>query len=369
MHRLNPHEAEGMEMSDLCIKAGRKAYDIIMNGGFDFDSIAAYVAPAGGPRWLAASGFDLALLESGVLGRKKPVLLSGTSSGAWRFAAWPQPEPVRSYRTFMELYLKNSSYKRGDTPLFLLESMSEIVDAYIEQDAIPFALTNKKYRLAVTTARAKNLAASETKWIQQMGIGAAWLLNAMNPDYIQWLFERVVFYYGPLPPRFCLQPGFKGRAIPLNVTNFKAAILASGAIPLVIAGLKDIYGAPVGIYRDGGLFDYHLNHEYTGREGEITLFFNHQERVVPGWLDKRLKLRRPPEPILENVLMVYPSESFAGRLPGGRVPDREDFLLFIDDPATRVTNWRRAVELCAPLGEQFLEVMESGKIREVLGRL
>jgi len=356
-------------MTDLCIKAGPRAYDIIMNGGFDFDRIAAYVAPAGGPRWLAASGFDLALLESGVLGQKKPVLLSGTSSGAWRLAAWPQPEPVRSYRTFMELYLKHSSYKRGDTPRFLLESMSEIIDAYIEDDAIPFALTNKKYRLAVTTARAKNIAASETKWIQQIGIGAAWLLNAANPDYVHRLFERVVFYYGPLPPLFCLRPGFMGKAIPLNATNFKAAILASGAIPLVIAGLKDIYGAPVGIYRDGGLFDYHLNHEYTGREGEITLFFNHQERIVPGWLDKRLKSRRPPGPILENVLMVYPSESFAEKLPGGRVPDREDFLLFIDDPTTRVENWRRAVELCTPLGEQFLELVASGKIREVLGRL
>lgn len=356
-------------MSDLCIKAGPKAYEIIMDGGFDFDRIVAYVAPAGGPRWLAASGFDLALLENGVLGRKRPVLLSGTSSGAWRFSAWPQPEPVRSYRTFMELYLKHSSYRRGDTPQALLESMTEIIDAYIEDDAIPFALTNKKYRLAVTTARAKNIAASEKKWIQQTGIGAAWLLNVMNPDYVQWFFERVVFYYGPLPPRFCLQPGFKGRAIPLNVTNFKAAILASGSIPLVIAGLKDIYGAPVGIYRDGGLFDYHLNHEYTGKEGEVTLFFNHQERIVPGWLDKTLKSRLPPEPILENVLLVYPSESFAERLPGGRVPDREDFLLFIDDPATRVKNWSRAVKLCAPLGEQFLEIMESGKIRQVLGRL
>lgn len=355
-------------MNDLCIKAGPRAYEMIMNGGFDFDRIAAYVAPAGGPRWLAASGFDLALLENGVLGRKKPVLLSGTSSGAWRLAAWPQPEPVQSYRTFMELYLENSSYKLGDTPRFLLESMSEIIDNYIEDDAIPFALANKKYRLAVTTARAKNIAASEKKWIQQAGIGAAWLLNAMNPDHVHLFFERVVFYYGPLPPRFCLQPGFRGKAIPLNATNFKAAILASGAIPLVIAGLKDIYGAPVGIYRDGGLFDYHLNHEYTGKDGEMTLFFNHQERIVPGWLDKRFQSRRPPEPILENVLMVYPSESFVERLPGGRVPDREDFLLFIDDPETRVRNWRKAVELCAPLGEQFLELIESGKIRQVLGR-
>lgn len=356
-------------MSDLCVRAGRRAHEIIMDGGFNFDRIVAYVAPAGGPRWLAASGFDLALLESNVLGNKKPVLLAGTSSGAWRLAAWPQPEPIRSYRTFMELYLEHSSYRRGDTPQFLLESMSEIIDAYIEEDAIPFALANKKYRLAVTTARAKNLSAFETRWIQKTGLGMTWFLNALNPAYVHWMFERVVFYYGPLPPRFCLRPGFRGKAIPLNVTNFKAAILASGAIPLVIAGLRDIYGAPTGIYRDGGIFDYHLNHEYTNREGEITLFFNHQERIVPGWLDKRLKSRRPSGSILEDVLMIYPSEQFVTKLPGGRVPDREDFVLYIDDPATRQNNWRKAVELCASFGEQFLEMMESGKVREVLGRL
>jgi len=57
------------------------------------------------------------------------------------------------------------------------------------------------------------------------------------------------------------------------------------------------------------------------------------------------------------------------RLPGRRVPDREDFVTFIDDPETRIKNWRRAVDLCAPLGEQFLEAVASGRIREVVKML
>lgn len=72
-------------MGDLCIKAGQKTYDMIKKGDFDFDRITTYVAPAGGPRWLAASGFDLALMESGVLGRSRPVLLTGSSG----------PPPIR----------------------------------------------------------------------------------------------------------------------------------------------------------------------------------------------------------------------------------------------------------------------------------
>ncbi len=354
-------------MSQICIKAGRNAHEMIKAGGFSFDRITTYVAPAGGPRWLAASGFDLALMERAVLGRSRPVLLSGSSSGAWRLAAWLQPEPVKSYRSFLESYIK-TSYQRTDTPASILASMNEVINEYIEDDAVPFALANKRYRFAVTTARARNLAASETGLVQKLGLGFAWFFNATIPSYLRLFYERVVFYYSPLPPRFCLQQGFTGRMIPLNVTNFKAAVLASGAIPLVVAGIRDIYGAPVGIYRDGGLFDYHLNHEYTGKEGEITLFFHHQTRIVPGWLDKRLKSRRPPEHILDNVLMVVPSEDFVRGLPGSRIPDREDFITYIDDPATRMKNWREVVEKCAPLGEQFLETVESGRLREVVER-
>ncbi len=356
-------------MRDLCIRAGRKVYRVIKDGGFDLDRVTTYLAPAGGPRWLAASGFDLALLENSVLGRSKPVLLAGSSSGAWRMAAWLQPEPVKSYRTFMEAYLKDSSYQRSDTPETLLDSMRTLLDAYIEDDAVPFALAHRQYRLAVTTARAKNFAASEISFIQRLGVGSAWLFNALNPDYLRLLFERVVFYSGALPPRFCLRQDFCGKTIPLDSTNFKAAILASGAIPVVIAGVRDIYGAPRGAYRDGGVFDYHLNHEYTSREGEVTLFFNHMERIVPGWFDKGLKSRHPPAKILENVLLVHPGAGLVERLPGRRVPDREDFVTFIDDPETRIKNWRRAVDLCAPLGEQFLEAVASGRIREVVKML
>jgi hypothetical protein len=48
------------------------------------------------------------------------------------------------------------------------------------------------------------------------------------------------------------------------------------------------------------------------------------------------------------------------------VPDRDDFKTFIDHPATRIENWRQAVHLAEPLGEQFLELVESGKIRNIV---
>ena len=145
--------------------------------------------------------------------------------------------------------------------------------------------------------------------------------------------------------------------------------MASGAIPMVVAGVHDIYGAPRGVYRDGGLIDYHLTHQFAAKENDIVLFFHHQERIIPGWLDKKLVRRVPDTEALNNVLMIFPSQSFVEKLPGEKIPDRTDFLTYIDDDRTRIQNWRKAVELAAPLGEEFLELVASGKIKEVVERL
>ena len=69
-------------MSRLRIKAGKKAYDIIKDGGFNFDAVSAYYGAAVGPRWLVASGFDLTLLKQNLLGRSRAVHLVGSSAGA-----------------------------------------------------------------------------------------------------------------------------------------------------------------------------------------------------------------------------------------------------------------------------------------------
>lgn len=352
-------------MDSIRIKAGKRAYEVIRDGGFHWDMLTTHFAPATGPRWLIASGFDLALIKNDLLGRLRPVSLIGSSAGAWRFAAWVQPEPEKCYHNLMNSYI-TTSYKRKDTPLSILQSLQGIINTYIEDDALSFALANKKYRLVIMTVRAKNLVSSEVKWVQRIGLGLCFFLNTMNQSHLFRFAERVVFYNGSKPPYFCLRPDFRGRYIHLNEINFKQAVIASGAIPAVIAGVRNIYGAPLGIYRDGGLIDYHLTQKYAPKDDEMTLFFNHQERIIPGWLDKKLPYRRPLDHILDNVVMVYPSEDFIAKLPGGKVPDRDDFTTFMDDPATRIKNWRQAVQMAEPLGEQFLELVESKRIRNVV---
>jgi len=357
-----------MSRQNIRIRAGRRAYDLIRAGDFSLDRIATYFGPAGGPRWLVASGFDLALLREGLLGRRQPIWLVGASAGAWRFAAWLQPEAEKSYRALMEAYI-NATYGRNDTPATILQSLMAIVDSYIDDDALSFALACKPYRLAILTSRMKHLTASERPWLQKLGFMLGFTANVLHPELIHRFAERTVFYNGVQPPDFCAWKGFRGQCFPLSEVNFKAAVVASGAIPIAVTGVRDIFGAPDGVYRDGGLIDYHINQDYRTRNGGLTLFFHHQQRIIPGWMDKKLDKRRPPDAFLDSVVMVYPSEGFVESLPDGRIPDRGDFETFIEDPATRIANWRRTVELSAPLGEEFLEMIASGSLKDTVEKL
>lgn len=355
-------------MSRLRIKAGKKAYEMIKDGGCNLDAVSTFFGPAVGPRWLVASGFDQTLLNQGVLGRKKPVHLIGSSAGAWRFAAWLQPQADLCYQKLRNAYI-NAEFTRKDTPDTILAKFSGIINHYIEDDALPFALANKRYRLAVITARARGLTASENPWLQRSALAAGFIMNFISRGNIHAFAERVVFFNAPKPPAFCFHPQFRGRFVRLDEVNFKQAVMASGAIPLVVAGVKNIFGAPHGVYRDGGLIDYHLSHQFAARDHELVLFFHHQERIIPGWLDKKNTRRVLDEKTLANVLMVFPSKSFIDRLPGEKVPDREDFKTFIDDNQQRIRNWNTAVELAAPLGEDFLELIESGQIRNIVEKI
>lgn len=350
------------------ISAGGNIYEKIRDGMFTFDDVSGVVGPAVGPRWFLAAGFDLALMRAGVLGRKYPVTLAGASAGALRFGAWVQPEPERVYRRLVDSY-SSLSFTGRDTPATIQQALADVIDEYIEDDAVPFALANRRYRLAFTVARARHLLRSDIGLFQLPALVMAGLCNIVSPGALSLFFQRVVFYSGYQPPAFCRRPEFRGLTIPLDQANFKRVLLASSAVPLRVAGVKNIFGAPRGLYRDGGLVDYHCN-QYHGGDGDgVVLMFHHQKDIVPTWLDGRLIHRTLPPSWTDNVLLITPTPSFVASLPGGKIPDRTDFTTFAGNPDERVKRWRRVIELSMPLGGAFLDLVAGGGIRNVVQRL
>jgi len=350
-------------MKDLCIKAGSRVYDMIQDGGFNFDAITTFVGPATGPRWLVASGFDRGLLEHDVLARSHPVLLAGASAGALRFAAWVQPDPLTQYDRLIDAYVA-MHLTAQDTRESIREAVSAVINAYIEDDALSFALTNKRFRLAIVTARARHVAAFDMSFIQRPVLAGAFLANLCSHAWLYAFFRRIVFHSGPIRPRFCFSPGFRGEAYALDEANFRYALLASSAIPLSVAGVRNIYGAPNGKYRDGCLVDYHLNQRYETTDDDVTLVFNHDRRLVPVWFDKWLRYRKLSEELTRHVLLVHPSDEFVATLPGGRVPERKDFRKHAANSAERHAAWKTVVEKSRHLGERFIEAVESGAVKK-----
>ncbi len=74
-----------------------------------------------------------------------------------------------------------------------------------------------------------------------------------------------------------------------------------------------------------------------------------------------IKWRMPPSGSLDRVLQVVPRPGFLALLPDGRLPDRQDFITFVEDPAERIRRWDQASEISEILGKEFLEAVESGK--------
>ncbi len=197
-----------------------------------------------------------------------------------------------------------------------------------------------------------------------MGLTAAAAANLISRTLLKYFFDRCLFGDGrhPVPLDPVADMPF-GRS-PLDRHNFKDALLASGSIPLVMSGVNHNDGTGRGLYRDGGMIDYHLDLPYRLDPSALVLMPHFTGRIIPGWLDKPLGWRRPAAANMAQVVMIAPSPELVARLPGAKIPDRSDFKIFFQKNEERFTAWKDAVALCRTPAEAFMESVESGRIRD-----
>lgn len=349
----------------LDYKAGPAILAMIREEGLRPERVRVFAGPAGGPKWFVSVGFDKALIKARWLERgSRRVILVGSSAGAWRCLAMACRDPLDAYEKLRIAYSRNT-FTAADTPKSVGHALRKNVEDFIGDEDVRFILNHPWCDVAVHTVRGRGPGASESRWIQGSALLAAALLNLFSRRGMEVLFQRAVFFSGAHVPEFA-RTFFRGTAVKLTPENLRAAALATGSLPFVVAGVRDIPGAPRGTYRDGGLIDYQLNENYgPGPEG-VTLFFHYQERIVPGWFDKRLTWRQPGPGCLDRVLQVFPRSEFVELLPDGRIPDREDFRTFVDRPGERIRRWDEVSALSGILGEEFMNNIESGRIRDLV---
>lgn len=350
----------------LIFRAGQGIYDILKEEGLKRNRVQVFAGPAGGPKWFVSVGLDRALIQTGFLVRADGVktLLAGSSAGAWRCLAMACTNPLDAYEKLRIAYSRNI-FTAQDTATTISAKLRGNVDSFIANEDIESIINNKYFNVAVHVVRSKGAAASSNKRVEGLALVTAGLLNVINSGLMCLFYDRVIFYTGTRKPSF-LTNSFFGTSHILTPENVRSVALATGSLPYIIAGVTNISGVDSGVYRDGGLLDYQLNQDYSPGKDGLTLFFHYQERITPGWFDKRLTWRKPSEDVTNRVLQIYPGQDFVDLLPDKRIPDRNDFITFVKSPSERIKRWDKVSKISEVLADYFFESVESGKIKDLV---
>lgn len=342
----------------LDVFAGPDALAELRDGGLDAKRVRVLVGASGGPKWLVLHGLDRALFPWLLDGASAPLHAVASSIGSWRFACLCANDPLAAIDRFREAYVEQR-YDAKPTPAEVTRVSERVLDALLGDEGVARIVDHPLVRLHVITTRFLHLGALEGR-PQLVGLGLAALLNALHRGALRSSIERVVFDAQADPGPFAPWTLLPTQHVPLTERNARAALMASAAIPGVLTGVRDPAGAPPGVYRDGGVADYHFGAEIDPKDG-LALYPHFYPHMVPGWLDKALTWRRTRG--LRRVVLLTPSPSFVASLPGGKIPDRTDFARM--PTAERIRAWRAVVERSAELGDAFGELVESGRIARV----
>ena len=346
----------------ISVRAGRKAIRIVRDGGFSLSGVKVLAGASGAAKFLVLTGMDRVLMAR-FKERTKPLYLIGTSIGAFRMAAYCQSDPVEALGRLEREYIAQRYGSRPTRREVTGESW-RIIHAYIDDDETEYILNHPFMSISFLSNKCKGLLRSENLLLQGLGVALAAGTNRLNRNGLGRFFERALFCDSREEPPFATMDQFPMQIYPLTKDNFKAALLSSGSIPIAMEGVSDIPGVP-GVFRDGGILDYHLDIPFLPEEDGLVLYPHFYEHITPGWFDKSLS-RKPDEKNMENVVLVAPSNRFVESLPFGKIPDREDFRTFFGKDRERMAYWKSVVERNEELGHEFLEAIESGRIREIV---
>ena len=355
-------------MKALSVHAGPRALEALRRHGLRAEHVRVIPAAAGGPKGLVLNPLDRFIFGEW-LPRSRPeaaapIHLLGASIGAWRMAAAALDDPAAALAQMAHDYTHQDyphAPGRPPTPRGVSEVFGANLHARIGSRAAEL-LRNPRYRLHVFTSRGRNLLRRHGRALSSistpLGYAGSFAANAVHRRAMSGWWERVVFSDPREPLPFALRD-YRTKHAALGADNLALALLASCSIPNWLDPVRDIPGAPPGLYWDGGITDYHLHLDYAsmadapGDVPELVLYPHFQHTVVPGWLDKFLKHRHRATAALSNVVLLSPNPAWVRTLPNGKLPDRTDFMRFGDDTAGRIDAWSRAVAESERLRDEF----------------
>ena len=338
------------------IVAGKNAAKIINEQGFKPELFTSFLGASGGPKWFTLFGLDKYIFGEFFKNRTQPLNLIGSSAGAFRSACFAQNDPVAAIERLATSYSQTRYSSNKPTPAEITIKARALLEDVFGDNGVTEIINNPVFKAHFIVAKSNGFIASENKLIQLLGLSKSYMLNRVNRKLLGSQYERFIFGAPNSNLSITDSYNFKTQNIALNQTNLKDALLASGSIPLVMQGIKNIAGSPQGMYRDGGIIDYHFDVKINNPGLILYPHFNSDPKA--GWFDKNLKRKVAPQNY-DNVVMITPSKEFVAGLPYGKIPDRNDFTDL--DADTRIKYWNTVFNETEKLAEAFDKNLDTAK--------
>ena len=343
----------------LEIYAGNSALKTIKEHGFSPKLFTSFLGASGGPKWFTLYALDKYLFGQFFNNQQQPLNLIGSSVGAFRVACFAQKDPVAAIERLAKNY-RETSYsdkaKPKEVSTKAVEMMAAIFGEFGEQEIVD----NHHFKAHFIVTKCKGLVASENKFLQGVGLAKSYLNNRIARPRLKSQYERFIFQSSNSDLQLNDPDNIATTRVPFSTTNIRNALLAAGSIPMVMAGINDIENSPKGMYRDGGIVDYHFDFEIENPG--LILYPHFSSRLKAGWFDKNLS-RKVRIKHYDNTVLVCPSDKFIAALPHHKIPDRNDFVVM--KRQQRMAYWQQVMNQSEKLAEAFDQLYQSQEINRI----
>ncbi|WOT06900.1 patatin-like phospholipase family protein [Shewanella youngdeokensis] len=329
----------------LDIYAGDTALKIIKEKGFNQAIFNNFLGASGGPKWFVLYGLDKYMFGEFFKQRQQPLNLVGSSAGAFRMACFAQKDPVSAIERLAKNYSETIYTDKVNTHEITTKARA-LLNFLFDKNGANEIINNPIFRAHFIVAKCHGLVASENQLLLSLGLLMSFLRNSVDRGLLKNQYQRHIFQHHSSQLQLHDPDQIDTTRTTLTEANIKEALLASGAIPLVMQGIKDIAGSQSGMFRDGGIIDYHFDIELDG----LTLYPHFSSALKAGWFDKKLS-RKVKAKHYDKTVLICPSQQFINSLPYQKIPDRSDFTQL--QPLQRLRYWQQVFADSEQLADAF----------------
>ena len=343
----------------LALYAGPKALAHIKEHGLNQEQVKLVVGASGGPKWFALAGLDRYLCGEYFKQRSTQLDTLGSSAGGWRFSCYAQNDPLAAINRLIDGYSHLSYPQNANIEQVTMQS-EQLLAHVLGNNGASEVVDNPLVKNNIIVAKSKGFTRYEQKTLQILGLVKSAFANRRDRKNLGKYYQRVIFSADTNNVPFDFNDGIDSKVVALTNNNVSSALQSTGAIPLIINGVKDIEGAGQGMYRDGGIIDYHFDQPFLPNSDDGLVLYPHfHSEFKPGWFDKYISNRFSNPAHFDNVLVLAPTSEFVASLPYQKIPDRKDFQNLTEEQ--RISYWKTVIKASEQLANEFDAIVHSNE--------